>query len=57
LRISIKEPLWRLPVSEEHFKLMKGQHSDLCNIGKGKFEGSQKAAAFLLSFLDKEKVG
>ncbi len=42
-----QEPLWRLPVTEEHSKLMKGKHSDLCNMGSGKFEGSQRAAAFL----------
>lgn len=32
---------------------MKGDTADLCNVGKGKTMGSQKAAAFLFSFYDK----
>lgn len=35
---------------------MKGDNSDLCNVGKGKTAGAQRAAAFLMSFLDEEKV-
>lgn len=47
----LQEPFWRLPVTEEHHEMMKGQFTDLCNVGKGKVCGAQKAAAFLMSFV------
>lgn len=50
------EPLWRLPVTDEHLEMMKGTSADLCNVGKGKVSGASKAAAFLFSFLDAKKV-
>lgn len=43
----VEEPLWRLPVTDEHREMMKGDHADLCNIGKSKLCGASKAAAFL----------
>ena len=33
--------------------MMKGDFSDLCNVGKGKVCGAQKAAAFLMNFVEK----
>jgi leucyl aminopeptidase len=37
---TVSENFWRLPVTAEHFDLMKGDHSDLCNVGKGKVMGA-----------------
>ena len=31
----INEPLWRLPINQEHRKNMEGKFSDLSNSGKG----------------------
>lgn len=36
----VQEPLWRLPVTEEHHELMKGNFADLCNVGRGKVMGA-----------------
>lgn len=36
----VYEPLWRLPVTDEHKELMKGQYADLCNVGQGKYAGA-----------------
>ena len=34
------EPVWRLPITDEHRNAMKGEHSDLNNIGKSRFGGA-----------------
>ncbi len=48
-----EENAWRLPLNEEHRKLMKGTHADLQNICDGKRgAGSTKGAAFLSYFVD-----
>jgi leucyl aminopeptidase len=51
----VNEPLWQLPINEEHRKNMEGKFSDLSNSGKGyfsfiqrRFGGASKAAAFLV---------
>lgn len=48
----VEEPLWRLPILEEHRKGMEGKYSDLNNAGKGRYGGASKAAAFLEQFVE-----
>eukprot|EP01017_Pseudomicrothorax_dubius_P009191 TRINITY_DN13081_c0_g1_i1.p1 TRINITY_DN13081_c0_g1~~TRINITY_DN13081_c0_g1_i1.p1 ORF type:complete len:527 (+),score=105.26 TRINITY_DN13081_c0_g1_i1:60-1640(+) len=48
----VNEPLWRLPISEEHREEIKGSYADLDSIGKSRFGGSSKAAAFLERFVE-----
>jgi len=48
------EPLWRLPIQDEHRESMKGKASDLCNKGKTPYGGASQAAAFLEKFIDKD---
>ncbi|CAD8104032.1 unnamed protein product [Paramecium sonneborni] len=50
----LQEPFWRMPVTDEHKDMMKGQFADLCNIGKSKVCGASKAAAFLFHFIDEK---
>lgn len=45
------EDLWRMPLVDEHLKLMKGTYADLQNIGKDRGAGSAQAAAFLTEFV------
>lgn len=47
------EPLWRLPINEEHHEAMKGKFSDLNNMGSTRYGGASQAAAFLERFVDK----
>jgi leucyl aminopeptidase len=46
-----EERAWRMPLDEEHRKLMKGIHADLKNIGGRKDAGSAQGAAFLSYFI------
>lgn len=48
------EPLWRLPIMDEHRETMKGQFSDLNNKGKTPYGGASQAAAFLERFIEKD---
>ncbi len=48
------EPIWRLPITQEHRKAMEGKFSNLNNAGKGRYGGASKAAAFLEKFVEKE---
>ena len=45
------EYLWELPVIEEFKKDLKSEVADLRNIGKSRFGGTSKAAAFLSNFV------
>lgn len=45
------ERLWRLPLWEEHEKMMEGVHADLSNIGPDREAGTVTAAAFLKQFV------
>jgi len=47
------EPLWRLPITDEHREDMKSNVADLNNKGKSVSGGASKAAAFLEYFVDK----
>jgi len=46
------EPVWRLPIMEEHHDAMKGKFSDLNNKGNTPYGGASQAAAFLSKFVD-----
>jgi len=47
------ERVWRLPLYEEYEDMMKGEISDIKNIGYKHHAGSITAAAFLKKFVDK----
>ena len=48
------EPLWRLPIMDEHREAMKGKQSDLNNSGTKRYGGASQAAAFLEKFVEKD---
>jgi leucyl aminopeptidase len=48
------EPVWRLPINEEHRESMKSQYADLNNSGKTRYGGASTAAAFLERFIEKD---
>lgn len=48
------EPIWHMPITDEHKNTMKGNYSDLCNIGKSRMGGSSQAAAYLLRYVEGE---
>lgn len=43
-----------MPITEEAKENIKGSVGDISNSGKSRYGGSSKAAAFLLSFIDKD---
>lgn len=47
------EPVWRLPIFDEHREAMKSDHADLNNDGKSRYGGASQAAAFLERFIEK----
>lgn len=47
------EWFWRLPITEEHREALKSDFADLNNIGKNRYGGACKAAAFLECFVEK----
>mmetsp|Transcript_9301 Transcript_9301/g.15673 ORF Transcript_9301/g.15673 Transcript_9301/m.15673 type:complete len:165 (+) Transcript_9301:1219-1713(+) len=48
------EPLWQLPIQDEHKETIKGAYGDICNTGKSRYGGASSAAAFLLRFVEKD---
>jgi len=48
------EPIWPMPINDDHLADMKGTHADLCNISSFKGAGSSTAAAFLEQFVEKD---
>ena len=48
------EPLWRLPITDEHRELMMTPYADMNNKGKTIYGGSSQAAAFLEKFIEKD---
>jgi len=48
------ERTWSLPLFPEFSEELKGHHSDLKNIGKGRYGGACTGAAFLQQFIEKE---
>ena len=47
------EPLWRMPIMQEHRKGIKREAADLNNCGTSRYADASSAAAFLESFLEK----
>ena len=45
------EPVWHLPINDEHKEAIKGEFGDICNNGKSRYGGASSAAAFLLRFI------
>ena len=48
------EPVWHLPIMDEHKETIKGATGDISNTGKGRYGGASSAAAFLLRFIEKD---
>ena len=48
------EPVWHLPIMDEHKETIKGATGDISNTGKGRYGGASSAAAFLLRFVEKD---
>ena len=48
------EPLWRLPIFDDHREAMKSRAADMNNMGKVRYGGSSQAAAFLERFIEKD---
>ena len=48
------EPVWRLPIMDEHREAMKADAADLNNKGKTRYGGASQAAAFLERFIEKD---
>lgn len=46
------EPVWHLPIQDEHKEMIKGDIGDISNMGKCRFGGASHAAAFLLMFVE-----
>ena len=52
---AVGEPVWEMPLNDEHLKDMKGTFADLSNISSSAGgAGSAKGAAFLSEFIGKE---
>jgi leucyl aminopeptidase len=50
------EPIWHLPITQEHRDSMKGRlGADLNNLGKNRFGGASQAAAFLECFIEDKR--
>ena len=48
------EPVWHLPIMDEHKETIKGATGDISNTGKSRYGGASSAAAFLLRFVEKD---
>lgn len=48
------EPVWHLPINEEHVEAIKGAYGDISNTGKDRYGGASTAAAFLQNFVEKD---
>jgi len=48
--ISSFEPVWHLPITEEHKTLIKGKYGDIMNTGGIREGGASTAASFLMRF-------
>ena len=46
------EPVWRLPINDEHREVITSPYADLNNIGKYRYGGASQAAAFLERFVE-----
>lgn len=46
------EPVWRLPLTDDHVSDMKGTYADLSNVSSSRGAGTSTAGAFLSQFVD-----
>lgn len=46
------EPIWHLPITDEHKESIKGKYGDIMNTGATRMGGASTAAAFLLRFVE-----
>ena len=52
---AVDEPIWHLPLNDEHRKAMEGNHgNDLNNLGNSGWGGCPQAAAFLERFVEND---
>jgi leucyl aminopeptidase len=49
----VMEPVWHLPITNEHREDLKSPYADLKNAGKDRYGGASKGAAFLEKFINK----
>jgi len=49
----VLEPLWHLPINDEHREDLKSAFADLKNAGKDRYGGASKGAGFLEKFINK----
>lgn len=49
----VQEPVWHLPINDEHREDLKSPFADLKNAGKDRYGGASKGAAFLEKFIEK----
>jgi leucyl aminopeptidase len=49
----VHEPVWQLPITDEHREDLKSPFADLKNAGKDRYGGASKGAAFLEKFVNK----
>jgi len=54
---NVFERTWPLPLFNEYSEELKGGHSDLKNIGKGRYGGASTGAAFLKEFIENSTKG
>lgn len=46
------EPIWHMPITEEHQETIKGKYGDIMNTGSTRMGGASHAAAFLKRFVE-----
>jgi leucyl aminopeptidase len=49
----VLEPVWHLPINNEHREDIKSSFADMKNAGKDRYGGASKGAAFLEKFINK----
>jgi|AntRauTorcE11897_2_1112592.scaffolds.fasta_scaffold00802_12 leucyl aminopeptidase len=50
----MQDPLWRLPLWDEYYSMMKSSVADICHTGAGGQGGAITAALFLKKFVDED---
>ncbi len=54
---NVDEPLWHMPITEEHRKTIERDVADVSNEGKSRWADASAGAAFLERFLEKQPDG
>jgi leucyl aminopeptidase len=50
----VLEPLWHLPINDEHRDELKSSFADMKNSGKDRYGGASKGAGFIERFIEKD---